>query len=120
MWGVAIKYALKHINWARLEVLSALAGLLAILFIAPSGFLIKPNSANLIGFIAGGLGALGAILFYIAVSQGPISVVIPITSLYVVGVAIFGFILFDEPLTFKKGLGVACAAAAMILLAGES
>jgi len=120
LWGVSVKYALQRIHWTRLEVLSALAGLIAMLIIAPSSLLVKFDRANLIGFIAGGLGAAGAILFYIAVSKGPVSVVIPITSLYVVGVAAVGILLLGEPLTWRKALGVACAAAAMALLAGET
>lgn len=90
------------------------------LIVAPGSFQLKPDLRHLVGLVAGGLGALGAILFYIALSTGPVSVIIPLTSLYVVGVAIAGVLLFGEPLTMRKVIGVSLAVAAMIVLAGES
>jgi len=119
LWGIGVKIALKRVDWMRLEVLSGVAVLLIMGVIAPSAFRLKlvPNDA--VGFVAGGLGVAGAILFYIALSKGPVSVVIPLTSLYVVGVAAAGVLFFGEALTWRKVLGVALAAVAVILLATE-
>jgi len=118
-WGVAVKYAIRDIGWQRLEILSALAGLILMFAIAPGSFQIKPDGKHLFGLLAGGLGALGAILFYLALSTGPVSVIIPLTSLYVVGVAIAGVALFGEPVTIRKVIGIGLALAAMVVLSGE-
>jgi bacterial/archaeal transporter family protein len=119
LWGIGVKFALKQVNWSRLEVLSALAGMALMALIAPSAFRVRPTNGDAMGLLTGALGAAGAILFYIAVSKGPVSVVIPVTSLYVVGVAAAGLILFGEPVTWRKIGGIVLATAAIILLAGE-
>lgn len=106
-------------DWARLEVLTCLAGILLIALIAPSGYKIKFDTDHLLGLIVGALVVAGTILFYIAVSKGPVSVIVPLSSLYVVGVFIFGVTFFGEQWSWQKLIGVACAVAAIILLAGE-
>jgi transporter family protein len=118
-WGIVTKFALRRIDWARLEVLSGLVALIAMLIIAPSGYRIKLDNAHLIGLMAATLGAFGGVTFFIALSKGPASVIVPLTSLYVVGVFLFGVLFFGEALTLKKVLGVLLAAAAMFLLASE-
>lgn len=118
-WGIAVKYAVREIGWQRLEILSAFAALIMMAIIAPAAYQIKPDAKNMLGLFAGSLGAAGGMLFYIAISKGPVSVIIPVTSLYVVGVAIAGMVLFGETLTVRKLVGISLAAAAMIVLAGE-
>lgn len=66
---------------------------------------------------AGITGAIGFLYFFNALSKGPATVVIPLTSLYVAVASILAFIILAEPLTVKKILGILCAIAAMILLA---
>jgi uncharacterized membrane protein len=56
------------------------------------------------------------VLYYTAIAQGPLSVVIPIFNLNLVIPAVLGFIFLNEPLTFSKGLGPIFACLAVILL----
>ncbi|MBM3328857.1 MAG: DMT family transporter [Calditrichaeota bacterium] len=118
-WGLAVKFALSRVDWARLEVLTCVAGLAAMAMIMPSAFKVRPSSGDLAGLLAGGFGALGAILFYIALSKGPVSIIVPLTSLYVVGVALFAVLVWGEPVTLRRVLGIVCAVAAIILIAGD-
>ena len=57
------------------------------------------------------------VLYYTAISRGPVSVVVPIFSLNLVIPAVLGFIFLNEPLTLSKGLGLLFACLAVILLA---
>ena len=118
-WGVGVKFVLKRIDWMRLEVLTGFAILLLMALIAPTGYRLKADMDHLVGIVAGSFGVFGGILFYIALSKGPVSVIIPLTSLYVVGVFIVGVVLLGEAWSWRKALGVACAVLAMLLLAGE-
>ncbi len=118
-WGVSVKFAIRGIGWQKLEIISALVGLLIMVIIAPSSFQMRSDVRNWYGLIAGILGALGTILFYISLNTGPISVIVPLTSLYVVGIAIAGVLIFGEPITVRKTIGVLLGIAAAILLAGE-
>ncbi|MFH0765228.1 MAG: EamA family transporter [Calditrichota bacterium] len=119
-WGVAVKYVLRRVDWARLEILSAIAVVLLVAIVAPVGLKIKLDSDHLLGFGAGFLAVLGSAFFYIAVSKGPVSVIVPLSSLYVLGVFLVGVTFLGEEWSLRKALGVACAVAALILLAGES
>ena len=119
LWGVAVKFALKRIDWARLEVLGGIAALVVMVIVAPAAYRLKVTAGDGIGFAAAIFGVAGAILFYVALSKGPVSVIIPLTSLYVVGVAAAGMLLFGEPFSWRKAMGVLLAAVAMALLAVE-
>jgi transporter family protein len=79
---------------------------------------IKLNTIHLIGLGAGLAGAVGFVYFFIALSRGPASTVIPITSLYVAVASMLALLLLSEPITLKKALGIACAVVAVILLSG--
>lgn len=119
LWGVLAKYSLNRMHWTRLEVLSGIAALVIMAVVAPSGFRIKPDWNHALGFMTGITAVAGAIFFYIAVSNGPVSIVVPMSSLYVVGVFLVGVILFGEEWTLRKALGVVFAMVAMFLLASE-
>ncbi|HHE47288.1 MAG TPA: hypothetical protein ENL08_06280, partial [Bacteroidetes bacterium] len=72
----------------------------------------------LIGLAAGLACAVGFMYFFIAMSRGSASVVIPVTSLYVVVASVMAFIILAGPLTLKKVMGIVCAVIAIVLLAG--
>jgi len=65
-----------------------------------------------IGFIS-----LFAILaFYKALKIGPISVVVPLTNMYVIFPVLFGFIVLKEAITLTRIIGIICAVLATIFL----
>ena len=47
------------------------------------------------------------------------TILAPLTSLYVLVTVLLGAVLFHEPITLRKGLGVAMALGALILLSWE-
>lgn len=66
---------------------------------------------------AGLAGALGFLYFFNALSKGPATIVIPLTSMYVVISSILAFLFLAEPLSLKKVLGILFAIAAVIMMA---
>lgn len=66
--------------------------------------------------LLGGLHVVAIIAFYKALKNGPISVVIPFTSLYLIIPTILGFWLLKEQLTLSRALGIVLALFAGILL----
>jgi uncharacterized membrane protein len=50
-------------------------------------------------------------------ARGEASVLVPVAQLSFVVTAALGFVLLREELTLRKGLGLACAVAALVLLA---
>jgi transporter family protein len=83
------------------------------------------SSNNLTG--SDGMFALGtgvalviAVVFYfLALSEGPVSVVVPIFGMFIVGGAVLGLIFLHEPLTLRKALGILLAAVSIYLIAGH-
>jgi transporter family protein len=63
--------------------------------------------------------AVGIVAFYRALSAGPVSVVVPIFGLFIATSSVVGFLVLDEPLTLRKGLGITLALLAVYLTAVE-
>jgi transporter family protein len=66
--------------------------------------------------IAGVLLGLSVTAYYLALSRGPISVVVPIFGLFIVSSSIAGVMLFGEALTPSRLLGIVFAVAAIYLV----
>lgn len=60
---------------------------------------------------------MGFLYFFNALSKGPATIVIPLTSMYVVISSILAFLFLAEPLSLKKVLGILFAIAAVIMMA---
>ena len=116
LWGILTKIGAQKVQWQTMLIFFALGTLVI-------GLLAKPemhdfNRYHLIGLAAGIACAIGFMYFYIAMSRGSASIVIPITSLYVAVASVMAFIILSEPVTLKKVLGIICAIVAIALLAG--
>lgn len=69
-------------------------------------------------FLAG-IGLAGAVIGYFrALSLGPVSEVVPIYGLFIVGGAALGIVVLDEPLTLRNVLGIGFAMLSIVLIAG--
>jgi transporter family protein len=66
--------------------------------------------------VAGVFAGIATVAFYIAVKNGPGSVVFPLTGMYILIPALLGFILLREPVTASHVVGIACAGAAIFFL----
>lgn len=66
--------------------------------------------------LSGILCGIGAIAFFKVLPLAPGSVLMPLTGLYVLIAAIGCLLLLQEPFTWRVGLGIGCAVAAIMLL----
>jgi len=71
------------------------------------------------GFLVGIFGVLATLCFLLAVSQGQVSVVITLTALYPVVSIVLAALILKEPITIRKGIGIALAITAMLFCASE-
>jgi drug/metabolite transporter (DMT)-like permease len=60
---------------------------------------------------------VGLVMLLAGLARGEASVLVPVAQLSFVVTAALGFVLLREELTLRKGLGLACAVAALVLLA---
>jgi transporter family protein len=70
-----------------------------------------------LGITTGLLGFLGALFFLLAVSAGPVSLIVSLTALYPVISILLAVFILQEPITLKQGLGISFALVAMLLVA---
>lgn len=119
-WGfgsVLSKITLDHMSWQQLSIISASVGLpiylLIYLYYRPS---IPVDSPGFYPALIIGLTMPIALMSnYLALSEGKLSVVVPLISLYpVVTVAVSLFVL-SEKITLTQGLGIVFAIVAIIL-----
>jgi len=65
----------------------------------------------------GVFGFLGALCYLLAVSKGPVSLVVTLTALYPGLSILLAVIILNEPITLKQGVGILLALGAMLLIA---
>lgn len=69
------------------------------------------------GLLAGGVGAVGLIAFYLLIAKKDAGVATSVTAMYPALTAILSFIFLGEQLTLTKGIAIVLASAALFLLA---
>ena len=82
----------------------------------------RENFASADGIFAIGAGmalVIAVVFYFLALSEGPTSVVVPIYGMFIVGGAVLGLVLLHEPLTLRKALGILLAAVSIYLIAGH-
>ena len=119
LWGFIPKITTRHIDPRSAIVYEVLGGILLALVVAcVLNFRIETHPIGILLAISTGvLGFLGALLFLVAVSKGPVTLVATLSALYpVISITLAVFFL-NETVTLKQGVGIAFALIAMILVA---
>jgi transporter family protein len=73
-----------------------------------------------VAILAGACGALGSLFFLLALVKGKTSIVVTATALYPLLVVVLSAVFLKETITFKQGVGITLAIAAMVLLSWEA
>ncbi len=118
VWGVLQKIATNQMEPRNVYFISALGALSVVLVILSTSRF--PLSLNFEGvffsLVAGICSSLGGLLFLEAMKRGEAAIVITFTALYpAVSIAI-SFILLNETITMKQGIGIVLALISMLLL----
>jgi transporter family protein len=117
-WGVFQKIATNQMAPRNVYFISALGALLVVLVIlSTSRFQISLNfEGAFFALIAGVCSSLGGLLFLQAMSRGEAAIVITFTALYPAVSIILSFLLLNETITIKQGIGIVLALFSMLLL----
>jgi len=118
IWGVFQKLATNQMAPRNVYFISALGALLVVLVIlSTSRFTISLNfEGAFFALVAGVCSSLGGLLFLQAMSRGEAAIVITFTALYPAVSIILSFLLLDETITMKQGMGIVLALFSMLLL----
>lgn len=69
-------------------------------------------------YVAGLFLGIGILAYFTALELGPVSVVVPIYGMFIVGSSVIGIAFLDETLSATRIAGIVCAALAIYLSAG--
>ncbi len=70
-------------------------------------------------YVGGAFLTVGILAYITALERGPVSVVVPIYGMFIVGSSVVGIAFLGEALTATRAAGIACAVVAIVLGAGE-
>jgi len=119
LWGFLVKLAERSLSsWAAYiagSIGAFLPPLLLLIFVPrlTSGW---QSKAGLLAFFAGMIGGLAVLFFFLALSKGSASVVVPLTALYPVITVLLGYLILKERLTPVQWIGILLAFLAAIFL----
>lgn len=123
LFGIAAKYGLRQVTWQGLVGLTTAAYVLVFAVVAAFGFRFRTEGARGNPGLDWSMAALSAliapvtiVLFYVAVTRGPVTKIVPITSIYpLVSVAV-GALVLSEKVGWQTGAGVVLIVGGVILL----
>lgn len=84
---------------------------------ADPAFAFEPNAMYI--YIAGVFLTIGILAYIAALEIGPVSVVVPIYGMFIVGSSILGIVFLGEAVTVERVAGIGCAVLAIYFGAGE-
>ncbi|QCS44855.1 EamA family transporter [Natrinema versiforme] len=67
-------------------------------------------------YVAGLFLGVGILAYYRALEFGPVSIVVPLFAMFIVGGSVIGVLVLDESMTVRNGFGIVLAVAAIYLL----
>ncbi|MEO0108119.1 MAG: DMT family transporter [candidate division WOR-3 bacterium] len=115
-WGVFVKIVSRQMTGEALLFWTTIGALPVVLvYVARQGSF-RWSVGSELAVLAGVCSAFATACFYASLRTGPASVVFPLTGMYILIPAAFGFVLFNEPVTLRHVLGMVCAGAAILFL----
>lgn len=115
LWGLFTKFSMNRLGWSTSFFIVSLCSLLfSLTFIKWSSLAL--DSALIFPVLAGLACALGFFCFYRASEMQEMSIVLPVTSLYVVAGCMLSILILHEPLTARKCVGILLALVSIYLL----
>lgn len=116
-WGFFYKVAGEYVPYRSVLFYGIIGATIANILIL--AFLGLPEASAVdakYALLGGAIGAIGAIFFVLAVENGKIAVVTPVTALYPIVTILLAFVVLNEAITLQKAAGIVFAIAAMVLL----
>jgi bacterial/archaeal transporter family protein len=118
-WGFIPKLTIQYLPPSS-AILYEVLGSLLLGAIAITVLQIRPevHPVGIALAIANGfLGFTGAFLFLLAVSRGPVTLIVTVSALYPVFSIFLAALILQEPVSLRQGLGIGLAVIATILIA---
>ncbi|KAF3885713.1 MULTISPECIES: EamA family transporter [Nostocales] len=117
LWGFFSKLATNYIDPKSAllnEVLGAL--MVSLVLFSNNGFRVRVDRLGIFyAVLVGVSGTLATFLFFIAITKGASSIILPLTSLYPLVTILLSVFILKESLSLKQSLGILLALVAIVL-----
>lgn len=101
---------------ATIVFLVITAGVLVVTGVGDPGYAVTSEAGYV--YVAGVFLAIGILAYVGALEVGPVSVVVPIFGMFIVGSSALGIVFLGEAITIQRLAGIGCAVVAIVLGAG--
>lgn len=116
LWGFLAKVASVKLNWQTLCLYVGVAMTAVILAACITRATFTPDRSHFLALLAGIFAGVGSLSFYKAIEKAPASVVIPISTQYIILTVILSTLILHEPLLIRRIIGLLFGIMAIILL----
>jgi transporter family protein len=121
LWGLFSKLATNYLGSKTVLIYDLIgAVLVGLVFLATNGWEWRGDMRGVIfAMLTGAVGTIATLCYFIAVSKGSSSIVLPLTSMYPAVTVILAFFILKEPLTLRHTVGIFLAILAIIFCSEE-
>ncbi|MCX8045005.1 MAG: EamA family transporter [Desulfobacterota bacterium] len=117
VWGVLAKIAAHRLEPLVASCVATTCACLTVLCLAMRSVIVRPSLGVATAAVCGILGGLSSFALYTALKQAPASIVLPMSSLYLVITVILSAVFLGEVLHARHYVGIALAIVSVMLLA---
>jgi transporter family protein len=116
VWGTLIKVASDRLNPLTISFVVSTSAWLTVAAVALPRLDFQNKTGLWIAAVCGLMGGFLVIIFYSVLKQAPASVVIPVSTLYVLVTVVLSYLFLGEAITIKQLAGIVLGLVSMYLL----
>ena len=116
IWGVLVKVASTNLNPYTMSFVALTSACLTVTVFSFTKLNWQSNFGVIMAAVCGCLGGISSLLFYHIIKKAPASIVVPVSSLYIVVTVVLSYFFLGEPISIKKILGIVFGLIAIALL----
>jgi len=116
VWGVMVKVASVRLNALTVTFVSTTAAWLTVVLFSLPRLNFSSRFGVSIAVLCGVIGGITSIIFYGVLKYAPASIVIPLTTLYVLVTVVLSYAFLGETISLRQAAGILLGIAAVFLL----
>jgi transporter family protein len=116
VWGTLVKVASDRLNPLTISFVVSTSAWLTVAAVALPRLDFQNKTGVWVAAVCGLMGGFLVIIFYTVLKQAPASVVIPVSTLYVLVTVVLSYLFLGEALTIKQLAGIVLGLVSIYLL----
>lgn len=122
LFGIAAKYGLRQVTWQGLVGMTTAAYVIVFAIVAAFGVRFRAPGATsdtgdwVMAVVSAFIAPVTIVLFYIAVTRGPVTKIVPISSAYPLITVLIGALVLSETVSWQTGAGALLIVGGVALL----